>query len=204
MALVGTPGSHYNGGMNQSELYHYLQQRLQTHQPRRVLQPELAEAGVLVAITDEADPRLLLTRRAVHLSTHQGEVAFPGGKRDAGDSSIVITALREAQEEVALQPEQVRIVGELDQVVSRFGYLVTPVLGIIPPDQQFVANPDELDAVFLVPLSHFRTEPSRYFERGSIRIPSYDYGDFHIWGLTAMMIAEMMNHLWDCRISFRI
>lgn len=190
--------------MSQSELYHYLHQRLQQHQPRRICQPELAEAGVLVAITDEADPRVLLTRRAVHLSSHQGEVAFPGGKRDLGDSSIITTALREAQEEVALAPAQVRVLGEMDQVVSRFGYLVTPVLALIAPQQQFVANPDELDAVFQVPLSHFRAPPSRYFERGSLRIPSYDYAGFHIWGLTAMMIAEMMNHLWDCDIAVRI
>ena len=197
-------GCQYNDGMNQSELFYYLQQRLQDHQPRRVHQPELAQAGVLVAITDEADPRVLLTRRAGHLSTHQGEVAFPGGKRDEQDDSIIVTALREAEEEVALTPSQVQVVGELDQVVSRFGYLVTPVLGIIQPQQQFVANTSELDAVFQVPLSHFRNPPSQYFERGTLRIPSYDYQGFHIWGLTAMMIAEMMNHLWDCDISFRI
>src|SRR5690606_40910837 len=95
----------------------------------RECQAELAEAGVLVAITNETEPQLLLTRRALHLSTHQGEVAFPGGKRDDTDTSIVMTALREAEEEVALPLQQVQVIGELDQVVSRFGYLVTPVLG---------------------------------------------------------------------------
>lgn len=190
--------------MNNSDLYQMLTLRLAQHTPREIEQPELAEAGVLVALTDEAQPRLLLTRRADHLSTHRGEVAFPGGKRDPEDSNIVATALREAEEEVALDPRQVRVVGLMDQVVSRFGYLVTPVLAVIPADVELVANESELDAVFCAPLSLFQQPPSRYFERQQVKIPSFDYGEFHIWGLTAMMITEMMNHLWDADIEYRI
>jgi len=202
--LARFSGGQYNASMNSLPLYDYLQQRLTGYQPRRVVQPDLAEAGVLVAITDEDDPSLLLTRRSVQLSTHKGEVAFPGGKRDPEDDSIITTALREAEEEVALPRDQVRVLGELDQVVSRFGYRVTPVLGIIPPGLVLKPSPAELDALFHVPLSYFRQPPSGYFERGSVRIPSYDFNEFHIWGLTAMMIAEMMNNLWDCDIPFRV
>ena len=97
--------------MNSSPLFDYLQLRLQQHQPRKVQQPDLAEAGVLVALTDEEQPQVVLTRRAVHLSTHQGEVAFPGGKRDPEDQNIIITALREAEEEVALARNRVRVLG---------------------------------------------------------------------------------------------
>lgn len=194
--------NHYNNLMNQSDLYQYLQQRLDAHRPRRVVQPALAEAAVLMALTDESSPHLVLTQRSRHLSSHQGEVAFPGGKRDPEDDNIIVTALREAQEEVSIDPYGVQVLGELDQVVSRFGYLVTPVLGVISPKQTFVANPDELDAIFKVPLELFKQPPVKYFERGNIRIPSYDFDGFHIWGLTAMMIAEMMNHLWDCDIPF--
>ncbi len=185
-------------------LYRYLDERLQHRQPRRFNQPTLLEAGVLIAVTDESDPKVLLTRRSLNLSSHKGEVAFPGGKRDAEDGSIIMTALREASEEVALPPEEVNIVGELDQVVSLHGYVVTPVLGIIEPNMEFVANPDELDAIFQVPLSHFEKPPSSYFEHGSARIPSYDYEEFHIWGITAMMIVEMMNTCWDCDITYKI
>jgi len=194
----------YNDNMTSSPLFDYLQLRLQQHQPRKVQQPDLAEAGVLVALTDEERPQVVLTRRAVHLSTHKGEVAFPGGNRDPDDQNIIVTALREAEEEVALARSRVRVLGELDQVVSRFGYLVTPVLGLIPAQEPLIANPGELDAVFKVPLSHFQLPPSRYFESGHIRIPSYDFDGFHIWGLTAMMIAEMMNHLWDCDIPYKV
>lgn len=189
--------------MTTSSLFHQLSERLAIHSPRRIPQPDLAEAGVLVALTDEAEPKLLLTLRASHLSSHQGEVAFPGGKRDPEDDDIIVTSLREAQEEVALDPADVRVVGVLDQVVSRFGYLVTPVLAVIPPGLNHIASPDELDAVFEVPLSLFLSEPSSYFERGNIRLPSYDFENFHIWGLTAMMIAELMNNFWDCDISLR-
>lgn len=185
-------------------LYHYLGSRLQDRQPRRFNQPTLLEAGVLIAVTDESDPKVLLTRRSINLSSHKGEVAFPGGKRDVEDGNIIMTALREASEEVALPPEQVNIVGELDQVVSLHGYIVTPVLGIIEPNMEFIANPDELDAIFQVPLSHFEKPPSSYFEHGSARIPSYDYEEFHIWGITAMMIVEMMNTCWDCDITYKI
>ena len=189
--------------MRDSELFLQLQQRLEQRRPRKINQPELAEAGVLVAITNEAEPQLILTRRADHLSSHKGEVAFPGGKRDPEDNDIVATAIREAEEEVELDAALVHVIGEMDQVVSRFGYLVTPVLALVPASVKLKANPDELDAVFKVPLSFFQQPPSSYFERGQVKIPSYDYDGFHIWGLTAMMIAEMMNNLWDADISFR-
>ncbi|MDF1764024.1 MAG: CoA pyrophosphatase, partial [Oleibacter sp.] len=181
----------------------YLTERVGNRQPRSVPVMQLAQAGVLIAITDEPSPSVVLTLRAGHLSSHQGEVAFPGGKRDPEDESIIATALREAQEEIGLNPNQVRIIGTLDQVVSRFGYQVTPVLGIIAPNLSFVANLEELDAVFHVPLETFRRQPDSYFERGTIRLPSWDFDGYHIWGLTALMLAEMMNNLWDCDIRMQ-
>ncbi len=177
---------------------------VQQYQGRIVDQPSLAQAGVLVAITDEENPHLVLTRRASHLSTHSGEVAFAGGKRDETDPDIIFTALREAEEEINLASKQVDVIGELDQVVSRFGYVVTPIVGIIPADIRFEANLDELDAVFKVPLKFFlETEPHDYFQRGKISIPSYHYEGFRIWGLTAMMITEMMNNHLNANIEIR-
>jgi 8-oxo-dGTP pyrophosphatase MutT (NUDIX family) len=177
---------------------------VQQHQARTIDQPSLAQAGVLIAITDEAEPHLILTRRADHLNTHSGEVAFAGGKRDETDPDIVFTALREAHEEIDLAAEDVTVIGQLDQVVSRFGYVVTPIVGLIPADMTFTANLDELDAVFKVPLRFFlETEPHDYFEQGSISIPSFHYDGFRIWGLTAMMITEMVNNHLDADIAIR-
>ena len=177
---------------------------IEQHQARTIHQPDLAQAGVLVAITDEADPHLVLTRRAQHLNSHSGEVAFAGGKQDATDPDIVFTALREAHEEINLLPNQVNVIGPLDQVVSRFGYVVTPIVGITPADVTLVANPEELDAIFKVPLRFFlESEPHDYFERGNFSIPSFHYDGFRIWGLTAMMITEMLNNHLNANIAIR-
>lgn len=190
--------------MTTQTLLNQLINSVQQHEARTIHQPSLAQAGVLVAITDEADPQLVLTQRARHLSSHQGEVAFAGGKRDETDPDIVYTALREAHEEINLSSSQVNVVGELDQVVSLFGYLVTPIVGIIPADTTFIANEDELDAIFKVPLRFFlENEPDDYLKRGPILIPSYHYEGFRIWGLTSMMITEMMNNHLNANIKIK-
>mgnify|MGYP005988798519 FL=1 len=190
--------------MTSQTLLNQLVDSIQQHQARIIDQPSLVQAGVLVAITDEDDPHLVLTRRAGHLTTHSGEVAFAGGKRDETDPDIVYTALREAHEEINLSSHHVNVIGELDQVVSRFGYVVTPIVGIIPADMTFTANLDELDAVFKVPLRFFlETEPDDYFERGKISIPSYHFEGFRIWGLTSMMITEMMNNHLNANIMIK-
>lgn len=177
---------------------------IDAYQARTIHQPDLAQAGVLIAITDEVNPHLVLTRRAAHLNAHSGEVAFAGGKRDESDPDIIFTALREAHEEINLSSQQVKIIGPLDQVVSRFGYVVTPIVGLIPADVEFIANPDELDAIFKVPLRFFlESEPDDYFERGNISIPSFHYDGFRIWGLTAMMITEMVNNHLNANIAIR-
>ncbi|MCY0966826.1 CoA pyrophosphatase [Parathalassolituus penaei] len=188
--------------MNQSDLFSYLSGRWQDHDPKVMHQPDLKEAAVLVAITDCAEePMLLLTRRSSHMPTHKGEVAFPGGKRDAGDVDFIATALREAEEEVGLDPSLVRVVGELDQIVSIHGFLVTPVLAVIPHDVRLVADPGELECLFMAPLALFRRPPDSYFRREGYCMPNYQYGDFRIWGLTACVIAELMNRYWDMNIK---
>lgn len=190
--------------MNNQTLLNQLVTSVQQYEGRIIQQPSLLQAGVLVAITDEIDPHLILTRRADHLSTHSGEVAFAGGKRDDTDPDIIFTALREAHEEINLASRDVTVVGQLDQVISRFGYVVTPIVGVIPADTQFTANLDELDAVFKVPLRFFlETEPHDYFERGSFSIPSFHYEGFRIWGLTSMMITEMVNNHLNADINIR-
>ena len=191
--------------MTSQTLLERLKGSLENYQGRIIDQPTMAQAGVLVAITEEDDPHLVLTRRADHLNTHSGEVAFAGGKRDEDDPDIVFTALREAHEEIALPSDNVQIIGQLDQVFSRFGYIVTPVVGLVSPHQEYTANPDELDAVFKVPVRFFlQNDPSGYFERGNFSIPSYDFEGFRIWGLTAMMIVEMMNNHFDANIKMKI
>lgn len=186
--------------MTHPDIFDFLHQGWLDHSPRILHQPELREAAVLVAITDEPEPMLVLTQRPSTMPTHKGEVAFPGGKRDPDDDSFIATALREAQEEVGLDPGLVRVIGELDQVVSIHGFLVTPVLAVIPADAPLAADPHELECLFKVPLSFFLQPPESYFRRGSLCMPNYHFGQFRIWGLTAYVIAELMNRYWGTRI----
>ena len=97
-----------------------VEERLKHHQPRKI-STQLPEAAVLIAITDSQEPELVFTRRATHMNTHSGEVAFPGGKRDPEDADLTITALRESYEEVGLPKDKVRIIGQTGSVISRFG-----------------------------------------------------------------------------------
>jgi len=158
----------------------------------------LAEAGVLVAITDEPEPHVILTQRSSDMPTHKGEVAFTGGKREEQDADIVATAIREAHEEINLDPKQVEVIGTLDQVVSRYGFLVTPVLAIIPQDAHINADSREIDSVFKVPLSFFTTgEPDQIDVFGRFKGPRWYFEDYTIWGLTAVMLGEMFNLFFD-------
>ena len=106
--------------------------------------PRRADAAVLLAITREDQPRVLLTRRASHMRHHAGEVSFPGGRREAGDTSNIVVALREAFEETGLNPFQVELLGELPSQRAKSGLWVKPIVGLIPPDVILVPQPDEI------------------------------------------------------------
>ncbi len=179
-----------------------LKTRLRHHRPWR-LRTRGREAGVLVALTDCPDPEVVLTLRSRTLSTHQGEVAFPGGKRDPDDLDLLATALREAQEEVGLRDSEVDIIGSLGQVVSKHQLQVTPWVGVIPAELALRPNPGEIDRIFRVPLSFLldpaqllRTDQLRW--RGQVRfVPAWEYEGEVIWGLTAYVLVELLNVGFD-------
>jgi len=184
-----------------------LRQKLADYQPRRFT-TDRPQASVLVALTDEADPTVILTQRSSRLSTHQGEVAFPGGKHDLTDADLVTTALREAHEEVAIHPNEVEIIGSLGQLMSKHQLQVTPWVGIVRPDIDLKANPGELDAVFRVPLSFFmedrrlRTDEI-HFRGKTTYVPAWQYDGFIIWGLTAYLMVELLNVGLDAGIPMK-
>lgn len=174
-----------------------LRERLQHHTPQRLHHLPLSEAAVLLPIVTRDAPTLLFTRRASHLATHGGQVAFPGGKREPQDPDLYATALREAQEEIALAPGLVQPLGRLSDVISLHGIRVTPWVGLIPPDLPLTADPGELDAIFEVPLTHFlddqRTHTDVITVDGLVHyVPSYRVDGYIIWGLSAMMLVELL------------
>lgn len=162
----------------------------------------VGSASVLVAITNEQEPKVVLTQRAATLSSHAGQVAFPGGKQDPEDKDSLETALREANEEVGLDPELVEALVPLKSVRSVNQLSVTPWVAVIPPKLRFVANEGELDEVFSVPLQFFletdvnegwRKHP-QYKRYG---LPVWEFQGFVIWGLTAYIIADLLNICFD-------
>jgi len=182
-------------------------QRLRSHTPHLLeTDHRFPEAAVLVPITRSDEPELVLTLRASGLSTHGGEVAFPGGRRDPEDPDLIYTALREAEEEIGLPPGLVEVIGPLSPLVSKHGIRVTPYVGLVPDYVEYRANDDEIAAVFTVPLTFFCDDPREMTHRidylgRSWYVPSYRFGDYKIWGLTAIMVVELVNLLYDTKIE---
>jgi len=179
-----------------------LQQKLDNHQPK-IIQQNLPEAAVLLALTENGNqPEIILTQRAMHMNSHAGQVAFPGGKKDPEDQSLFETALREAEEEIALPRESVQLMGQLSQVISRQGILVNPYIGSVEGRPELVANEDELDAIFKVPVDFFLENQPDCFDcikhpGGALYIPCYFYEDYEIWGLSAMILSEFLEVGFD-------
>lgn len=165
------------------------------------------QAAVLIAITDHPEsPEIILTKRAEHLSTHSGEVSFPGGKWETTDQTLVETALRESLEEINLDPKVVDVINEQPRHTSMWGLEVTPYVGIIPHNVELIADKNELDAIFRVPVDFFindkRTRTEVYQRRSrEWWSPVYHYDGYKIWGLTARMLVDFVNMAWDANIT---
>jgi len=161
----------------------------------------LDPAAVLAAVVElAAGPALLLTRRGDDLPQHGGQVAFPGGAQDPGDTGPEDTALREAQEEVGLARERVRVIGRLPRYPTVTGYLVTPVVGYVAEPRRFVPQPSEVAAIFTVPLPVL-LERSRWEDRplefAGQRFANreLDWEGHRIWGATAGMLQLLLGPL---------
>ena len=169
---------------------------------------EWPEAAVLVALTDEARPRVLLGRRAAHLPLHPGEIAFPGGKREPQDTTPWATAQREAVEEVGVDPTVVHPLGELPPLITRTGFKVHPCVGRIPCELEFVVDPGEFDGVFQQSLETFADPALFRLESMSdgVRermVPHYRVGEDNVWGVTAAVLAMLCNVAYDAGLDLK-
>jgi 8-oxo-dGTP pyrophosphatase MutT (NUDIX family) len=158
-------------------------------------------AAVLVPIIMEAEPRILLTRRADHLRSHGGQVSFPGGRIDPEDASPEAAALREAWEEVALDPDAVEVIGQLPLHETGTGFLVTPVVGLVKPGVELRPAAAEVAAILSLPL-RLLLDPSQP-SRSRIKLKGGDWrdvwvwphDDHHIWGATAAILVSLARRL---------
>ena len=156
-------------------------------------------AAVLVGITDRPDPGVILTVRREHMRTHAGQVAFPGGRIDPGEDSVE-AALREAWEELGLDPGAAEIVGAIDLYRTVTGYVVTPVLAVVQPDQPLSPHEHEVADWFEAPLA-FVLDPtnqqykSALFQGRERHYYEIMWGERRIWGATASMIVNLSRRL---------
>ena len=163
-------------------------------------------AAVLIPIQErQDDDYLVLTRRGDHLPTHKGQIAFPGGRVDVGDKDIFHTALRESEEEVGINPAQVKILGRLDEFTAGYGLVVTPVVGVIPAHYEFHMDPRETTAVASVPIGSL-------MERGNFILddrlspgghPSYHFyvNGWDVWGVTARILVQFLQLAYDFKVN---
>ncbi|KEO90919.1 NUDIX hydrolase [Erythrobacter longus] len=156
-------------------------------------------AAVLIAVTDRPEPGVLLTQRPRGMRDHPGQVAFPGGKCDPGEDAVT-AAIREAEEELALPRDQVRVIGTSDLYRTGTGFDVTPVLGVVPPDLPLIPSPSEVEAWFEPPLA-LLLDPANWttqevFWKGqNRRYLEMEYEGFRIWGVTAAIIANLARRI---------
>lgn len=161
-------------------------------------------ASVLIPIVMREIPTVLLTQRTAHLSTHSGQIAFPGGKQDAQDADLFVTALRETEEEVGLARDFVQVLGSLPVYVTGTSFIISPVVGLVRPGFTLTPNADEVADVFEVPLA-FLMNPANHrrhaFEWEGVRrewlsMPYVDSSaERFIWGATAGMLRNFYRFL---------
>jgi 8-oxo-dGTP pyrophosphatase MutT (NUDIX family) len=153
-------------------------------------------AAVLVPIIAREELSVLFTRRTTQLKAHSGQVSFPGGRAEPDDRGPEHTALREAREEIGLAPERVQVLGRLPDYLTRTGFRVTPIVGLVEPPLELLPDAREVDEVFEVPLAFLLDPANRRRESRQIggRLATYYVFEHHgrvIWGATAGMLVNL-------------
>jgi 8-oxo-dGTP pyrophosphatase MutT (NUDIX family) len=156
-------------------------------------------AAVLIAITDRDAPGVILTVRREHLRTHAGQIAFPGGRIDEGEDAIA-AALREADEELGLAPSAVEVVGTIEDYRTVTGYVVTPVIGVVPPGLPLYPHEHEVADWFEAPLAHLLDPANQQCKSALFHGQERHYYEIlwdgrRIWGATAAMIVNLSRRL---------
>ncbi|MCB1665001.1 MAG: CoA pyrophosphatase [Pseudomonadales bacterium] len=162
---------------------------------------QFRRAAVLIAIvTDLEIPAIVLTQRTEHLSSHPGQVAFPGGKEDPSDAGPVHTALRESEEEIGLPADAVRVIGRLGELLMPSGYCVTPIVGLMSSRTPLEPSPREVAHIFHLPLQ-LALDATQY-QRKSMRIQDSQreilemhYEGYRIWGATAAILHHLAREI---------
>lgn len=161
--------------------------------------PGYRKASVLILLVNKNNtPHVILTQRTEHVSTHKGDVSFPGGTIDASDENYLFTALRETHEEIGIPPEKISILGEFDEYISLAGFHVNVFAGAADFPLQYDLCRDEIDSILEVPVSLFCNEGyyrcDKFDHKGQeVCVYYYDYSGTTIWGMTARILTDFAS-----------
>jgi 8-oxo-dGTP pyrophosphatase MutT (NUDIX family) len=161
---------------------------------------DVVPAAVLVPVVLHDAPTILLTKRTSHLKKHAGQVSFPGGRIDPEDASPEAAALREAWEEIGLPSRSVDVLGRLSDQITGTGFRITPILSVLPPDLTYEISPDEVEAIFELPVSILLdpSAPRRQKQQvGGVwrEYWVWPHPDHFIWGATAAILVQLAQRL---------
>jgi 8-oxo-dGTP pyrophosphatase MutT (NUDIX family) len=162
----------------------------------------LRPAAVLIPVVDRPEPGVILTQRTSHLPSHPGQVAFPGGSIDPDDASPSAAALREAQEEIGLDPRLVEPIGYLDLYLTFSGYRILPLVARVQPGYALTPNTHEVEDVFEVPLAFLMDAENHALHRREWkglmrRFYAMPYGERYIWGVTAGILRNLYERVYE-------
>jgi 8-oxo-dGTP pyrophosphatase MutT (NUDIX family) len=165
-----------------------------------VLDAPPVPAAVLVPFVLSDTPGVLLTKRTAHLSRHAGQVSFPGGRVDPDDAGAEATALREAREEIGLDPAEATVLGRMSDFITGTGYRITPVVALLPPGLTFRPSPHEVADVFELPLTVLLDPEAPRLQTREVQGRRRDFWvwphpDHYIWGATAAILVHLATAL---------
>lgn len=189
--------------MISNDVVNQIQQALSDYTPKTLSQPTASPAAVLILVRTGADePHVVFTERTHQVEHHKGQVSFPGGACDDEDESLEATALRETYEEIGVRPDDVRLLGRLDDMVTVSNFRVTPFVGAIAPESayDYKLNDEEVASIVEVPLSFLLDEQNMELEvrehgGREVLVPAFAYGGHRIWGATARMLHQLIELL---------
>lgn len=180
-----------------------LREALDQRRPRQAGADGATPAAVLMPVYDDGElVRMLFTKRTSHLPTHAGQISFPGGMADPGDTDLAHTALRENHEEVGIAPEQVKLLAPLDQVVTVTNFVVTPWVGLMAQPLEFAPSPFEVERLVEVPLAKVLDRASYrqgdvQWRGNALRQTILEHDGEVIWGATMRMLLNFLDALGD-------
>lgn len=195
--------------MQEIALIEQVRDLLSQYTPRRLVDEQLKQAAVLVPIYEKSGIyHILFTKRSDQVEHHKGQVSFPGGAHDEGDYDLQFTALRETYEEIGVHPQDVEVIGQLDDIVTISNFLVTPYVGrILRSPYNFVPYVKEVASILEVPLSHL-LDPANLRWDSRLRpdgtefaMPTYLFNEHVIFGATARILHHFLSLIWGPELT---